>query len=216
MRGTSNEERDMDQMMSAAASGATPDAAGDQAVTDDFELAGVPDSFQRLWTPYRMAYIKGGQNQVKGKDDCPFCEGPKRSDEEALIVHRGKTAFVVLNLFPYNPGHVLICPYRHVPDYTDITEEETAEMAALSQKAMRVLREVSRPTGFNLGMNQGVTGERASPRTCTSMWCRAGQVTGTSSRSSPKPRRFRQRSTRSAGTWPRLGGRTRGPEQIKE
>ncbi|GAA4378499.1 HIT domain-containing protein [Paeniglutamicibacter cryotolerans] len=148
----------MDQMMSAAASGATPDAAGDQAVTDDFELAGVPDSFQRLWTPYRMAYIKGGQNQVKGKDDCPFCEGPKRSDEEALIVHRGKTAFVVLNLFPYNPGHVLICPYRHVPDYTDITEEETAEMAALSQKAMRVLREVSRPTGFNLGMNQGVTG----------------------------------------------------------
>ena len=137
--------------------GASQEAA-DAAITDDFELAGVPDSFQRLWTPYRMAYIKAGQGQVKDEESCPFCAGPTRSDEEALIIHRGKTAYVILNLFPYNPGHLLICPYRHVPDYTDITAEETAEMAALAQKAMRVLRHVSRPTGFNLGMNQGVTG----------------------------------------------------------
>jgi ATP adenylyltransferase len=130
----------------------------DAAITDDFEIAGVPDSFQRLWTPYRMAYIKAGQNQDKGEESCPFCVGPTRSDEDALILHRGQTAYVILNLFPYNPGHILICPYRHVPDYTDITEEETAEMAALAQKSMRVLRHVSRPTGFNLGMNQGVTG----------------------------------------------------------
>ncbi|GAA1863075.1 HIT domain-containing protein [Paeniglutamicibacter psychrophenolicus] len=137
--------------------GASQEAA-DAAITDDFELAGVPDSFQRLWTPYRMAYIKAGQDQVKDEDSCPFCAGPTRSDEDSLIIHRGKTAYVILNLFPYNPGHLLICPYRHVPDYTDITAEETAEMAALAQKAMRVLRHVSRPTGFNLGMNQGVTG----------------------------------------------------------
>lgn len=65
---------------------------------------------------------------------------------------------MVLNLFPYNPGHLLICPYRHVPDYTDITAEETAEFADLTQTAMRVLRKVSNPSGFNLGMNQGVTG----------------------------------------------------------
>lgn len=132
--------------------------SSDAEITDDFEIAGVPDSFQRLWTPYRMAYIKAGQGQVKDEESCPFCIGPNRSDEDSLIVHRGKTAYVILNLFPYNPGHLLICPYRHVPDYTDITEEETAEMAALAQKSMRVLRAVSRPTGFNLGMNQGVTG----------------------------------------------------------
>ncbi len=80
------------------------------------------------------------------------------SDEESLIVHRGRTSYVVLNLFPYNPGHLLVCPYRHVPDYTDLTVEETAEFAELTQTAMRVLRKVANPTGFNLGMNQGVTG----------------------------------------------------------
>ncbi|MEQ4565546.1 HIT domain-containing protein [Paenarthrobacter sp. CAP02] len=138
--------------------GAADGIPSDAEVTDDFGLAGVPDAFQRLWTPHRMAYIKGGQDQFKNKDDCPFCVGPTRSDEESLIVHRGKTCYVVLNLFPYNPGHLLICPYRHVPDYTDITVEETAEFAELTQTAMRVLRKVSNPSGFNLGMNQGVTG----------------------------------------------------------
>lgn len=139
----------------------SPEPSGqpsDAEVTDSFELAGVPDAFARLWTPHRLAYVKGGQEQVTGKDNCPFCDGPSRTDEEALIVHRGKLAYVILNLFPYNPGHLLVCPYRHVPDYTDITVEESAEIAALSQKAMRVLRRVSNPSGFNLGMNQGVTG----------------------------------------------------------
>lgn len=138
--------------------GAAADFPSDADVTDDFGLAGVPDAFQRLWTPHRMAYIKGGQDQFKNRDDCPFCVGPTRSDEESLIVYRGRTCYVVLNLFPYNPGHLLICPYRHVPDYTDITVEETAEFADLTQTAMRVLRKVSNPSGFNLGMNQGVTG----------------------------------------------------------
>jgi ATP adenylyltransferase len=132
--------------------------AGDAAVTDDLELAGVPDAFQRLWTPHRLAYIKGGQEQVTSEQTCPFCRAPQQSDEEALIVHRGTHAFVLLNLFPYNAGHLLVCPYRHVPDYTDIDEAETAEIAALTQTAMRVLRKVSNPSGFNLGMNQGVTG----------------------------------------------------------
>ncbi|MGW9412444.1 HIT family protein [Arthrobacter cupressi] len=138
--------------------GVSPEYPGDAEVTDDFGLAGVPDAFQRLWTPHRMAYIKGGQQQFKNQDDCPFCVAPARSDEESLIVYRGRTCFVVLNLFPYNPGHLLVCPYRHVPDYTDITVEETAEMSELTQTAMRVLRKVANPSGFNLGMNQGVTG----------------------------------------------------------
>ncbi len=130
----------------------------DTEITDTFELAGVPDAFQRLWTPHRLAYIKGGQKQVSSEETCPFCAAPGRTDEESLIVHRGKHAFVILNLFPYNAGHLLVCPYRHVPDYTDIDPEETAEIAALTQTAMRVLRKVSGPSGFNLGMNQGETG----------------------------------------------------------
>lgn len=129
-----------------------------EPVVDDFELPGVPDAFQRLWTPHRLAYVKGGQEQFAAKDSCPFCEAPARDDEQSLIVHRGRLAYVVLNLYPYNPGHLLVCPYRHVPDYSDLTLEETAEFAALSQQAMRILRQVANPSGFNLGMNQGVTG----------------------------------------------------------
>ncbi len=144
----------VDWLVEGAAQGYPDDAA----VTDGFELAGVPDAFQRLWTPHRLAYVKGGQDQVGSEETCPFCRAPGLSDVESLIVHRGTHAFVLLNLFPYNAGHLLVVPYRHVPDYTDIDEAETAEVAALTQTAMRVLRRVSHPTGFNLGMNQGATG----------------------------------------------------------
>jgi ATP adenylyltransferase len=130
-------------------------------VTDGFEtadsLAGEPDGFERLWTPHRLVYIQG-EEKPKSSDagpDCPFCRGPGRSDEESLIVFRGITAYAVLNLFPYNPGHVLICPYRHVAGYPDLTPAETVEVAELSQQAMRVLARISAPHGFNLGLNQG-------------------------------------------------------------
>lgn len=116
--------------------------------------ARVPDSFQRLWTPHRMAYI-GGEGKPKGDDDCPFCTIPARSDDDGLIVHRGQYVYVVMNLFPYNAGHLLVCPYRHVSGYIDATVEETREMAELTQQAIRVLQKVSRPAGFNIGMNQG-------------------------------------------------------------
>lgn len=116
-------------------------------------LVGVPDEFQRLWTPHRMVYIQ--QGQPAGRDECPFCVAPSLSDEEALIVARGKHAFVLLNLFPYNSGHLLVCPYRHIPLYDEATSEEVAEIGALTQTAMRVIRQVSNNDGFNLGMNQG-------------------------------------------------------------
>jgi ATP adenylyltransferase len=77
------------------------------------------------------------------------------SDEDALIVHRGVLSYVVLNLFPYNSGHVLVVPYRHVALYDEATVDETAEIAALTQTAMRVLTTTSRVDGFNIGMNQG-------------------------------------------------------------
>jgi len=120
------------------------------------DFAAVPDAFQRLWTPHRMVYIGG---QSKPADDsageCPFCRAPTLDDAEGLIVHRGQAAFVVLNLYPYNSGHLMVCPYRHVSDYVELTAEETAEVASLTQSAIRVLTAASAPHGFNLGMNQG-------------------------------------------------------------
>lgn len=120
---------------------------------------GVPDAYQRLWVPFRMAYIRSnhtGPSAGESSDGgCPFCVAPTLSDEDALIVHRGEHAYVLLNLFPYNSGHLLICPYRHVSLYDEATPEEVAEIAALTQTAMRVVREDSRCDGFNIGFNQG-------------------------------------------------------------
>jgi ATP adenylyltransferase len=118
---------------------------------------GTQDAFQRLWTPHRMAYIQG-ENKPTGPgadDGCPFCSIPAKSDEDGLIVKRGEQVYAVLNLYPYNPGHLLVCPYRHVADYTELDEAETAELAAVTRKAMRVVRRTSSPHGFNIGMNQG-------------------------------------------------------------
>ncbi|MCK0111931.1 HIT domain-containing protein [Ornithinimicrobium sp. F0845] len=126
-------------------------------VEDAGDFAGVPDGFQRLWTPHRMAYILGDRpsEDAGAGTDCPFCAAPDKDDGEGLIVHRGTTCYVVLNLFPYNPGHLLVCPYRHVPLYTDLTPEETAEFAELTQHAIGALRRATEPGGFNIGMNQG-------------------------------------------------------------
>ena len=135
----------------------TPEHSTAASVQDSFELPGAPDQFQRLWTPHRTAYVSGGQKDYTEKT-CPFCTAPSRSDEESLIVHSGEHAFVILNLYPYNPGHLLICPYRHIPFYDDATEAETIEIAQLTQLAMKVLREVSHNDGFNIGMNQGKVG----------------------------------------------------------
>lgn len=142
-------------------------------------LVGEPDGFERLWTPHRMVYIKGEAR----RDACPFCEaavpdGPPDAavspdaasspdaavspdavasppEDDDLVVRRGTGVYVVLNLYPYNPGHLLVCPVRHVADLTDLTPAELAEISRLSQEAMRVLRATSGAAGFNLGLNQG-------------------------------------------------------------
>jgi ATP adenylyltransferase len=120
-------------------------------------FAGVPDAFGRLWTPHRMAYIKGeGKPSGPGEDEgCPFDRAPKLSDEESLIVARGALVYAILNLYPYNSGHLLVCPYRHVADYTDLTVEETAEFAGFTKRAITALRRASGAQGFNIGMNLG-------------------------------------------------------------
>jgi ATP adenylyltransferase len=119
---------------------------------------GVADELERLWTPHRMAYIAGEDRTADGYDKpvgCPFCRAPGLDDGESLVVARGESVYAVLNLYPYNPGHLLVCPYRHVADYTELTEAETAGVATFTQTAMRVIRRVSGAHGFNLGMNQG-------------------------------------------------------------
>jgi ATP adenylyltransferase len=123
-------------------------------VAVDNDGGGPASAFEHLWTPYRMAYIRG-ENKPTGDHDCPFCLIPRMADEEGLVVARGRTVFAVLNLYPYNAGHLMVVPYRHVPDYTDLTAEEVAELGALTQTAMRVVRAVSGAHGFNIGMNQG-------------------------------------------------------------
>ena len=117
------------------------------------DFAAVPDAFQRLWTPHRLVYITAGPQPHR--DECPFCIAPSLSDEITLIVARGETCYVLLNLFPYNAGHLLVCPYRHVASFDDATVGEVTEMATLTQTAMRVLRATARCDGFNIGMNQG-------------------------------------------------------------
>ena len=117
---------------------------------------GVPDELERLWTPHRMAYIKGENKPADASaGECPFCRIPTLDDRDGLVVHRGASTFVVLNLYPYSPGHLMVCPYRHLADYTDLDEAETAELAASTKTAMTVLRSVSGAHGFNIGMNQG-------------------------------------------------------------
>ncbi|MGI8702868.1 MAG: HIT family protein [Nocardioidaceae bacterium] len=120
------------------------------------EGVGTPDGFQRLWTPHRMAYIQGENKPATHEPgDCPFCRIPRLPDEEGLVVRRGELAFAVLNLYPYSPGHLMLCPYRHLADYTEMTVEECADVAVLTQQAMTALRTVSGADGFNIGMNQG-------------------------------------------------------------
>jgi ATP adenylyltransferase len=120
-------------------------------VTEQRVETGEPDGLERLWTPHRMTYITGEDRP----DGCAFCLAPGLPEAESLVVARGELVYAVLNLYPYNPGHLLVCPYRHVADYTELTEDETVEVAAFTRRAMRVVRSVSSPHGFNLGMNLG-------------------------------------------------------------
>ncbi len=114
------------------------------------EGIGTPDGFRRLWTPHRLAYIKEA-----GDGSCPFCRIPSLSDEDGLVLHRGTTVYAVLNLHPYNPGHLMVVPYRHVAELEDLTADESAELMGTTQAALRALRSVAAPHAFNVGLNLG-------------------------------------------------------------
>ena len=130
----------------------------DPVVDEPFEQdgAGEPDGFRRLWMPHRMAYIKGENRATSDSpEECPFCRAPKLPDADGLIVARGTSVFTVLNLYPYNSGHLMVCPYRHVADYTDLTAAETAEFSEFTKRAVGALRHASGAQGFNIGINLG-------------------------------------------------------------
>jgi ATP adenylyltransferase len=128
-------------------------AAGGPELTGQ-DGAGERDAFERLWTPHRMAYIKG-EGKLASDEECPFCRAPTLSDEDGLVLARGSLVYAVLNLYPYNSGHLMTVPYRHVPDYTELSAGECAELAVFTQRAMTAVRAVSGAHGFNIGMNQG-------------------------------------------------------------
>jgi ATP adenylyltransferase len=107
----------------------------------------------RLWSPWRMEYIEAAK---AGAEGCIFDELPAKGDDEAaLILARGEHGFVVMNTFPYNPGHLMVAPFRHTGDFGDLRVEELADLDRLLQGSIRALREEMEPHGFNVGMNIG-------------------------------------------------------------
>ncbi len=111
-------------------------------------------NFEQMWAPWRMEYIKTPkENKPKG---CIFCNKPKEdSDRENLILYKGKTVFVIMNRYPYNNGHLMVVPYRHLSDYNALTEEELLEIAKVTQMTLDILKRNMHPQGFNVGFNLG-------------------------------------------------------------
>lgn len=131
-----------------------PDAAVDQQ--------GVPyDRLQRLWAPWRVGYVSDADDQAEAIDGCPFCVLPARDpaeDRDTLILHRGSGAYVILNAFPYNPGHLMVVPYAHERFLGAVTDDAADELWVLARRAARILHDDLGAEGVNLGMNLGEVG----------------------------------------------------------
>ena len=162
--------------------------------------------FEHLWTPYRMAYIRG-EGKPTGAPRLPVLRHPDPERRGRPDRRPGATVYAVLNLYPYNAGHLMVVPYRHVPDYTDLTADEVAELGAFTQTAMRVVRAVSGAHGFNIGMNQGAVAGAGIADHLHQHVSRAGAATPTSCRSSASPaccpRSCARPATCSRQAWPR-------------
>ncbi len=109
---------------------------------------------ERMWRPWRMAYLRDIEN--RRDEACIFCSKPRAGDDAAsLILHRGETCFIIMNLYPYNTGHVMVAPYRHVGKLEELEEGEAGEIMRLAALSIRAIRREMQPQGFNLGMNLG-------------------------------------------------------------
>lgn len=113
----------------------------------------MSDRLQRIWAPHRLAYVTG--EGPADDETCPFCRIPTLGDEEGLVVARGPLMYAVLNKHPYNPGHLMVVPYRHVADLEELTTEETHDLADLTRRAVVAIKKASSPHGFNVGLNLG-------------------------------------------------------------
>lgn len=105
---------------------------------------------ENLWAPWRLEYVTGDK-----PTGCVLCAKHEQDDEESLVVARGEHAYVVLNLYPYNNGHMMVVPHRHVADLEDLTVDESTEAQRLLERAIRVARSALAPGGFNVGLNLG-------------------------------------------------------------
>ena len=123
-------------------------------------MSGAFDHWERIWSPYRKEY---NDQLAQGSMECPFCRIPGLADEESFILARATSAYVVLNRYPYNPGHLLICTFRHVGEYLDLDETELSEIAQLTKGSIRALRKVNSEVNFNIGINQGRTAGAGIP-----------------------------------------------------
>lgn len=106
---------------------------------------------ERLWTPWRLKYVSGTGEPCA----CVFCEALGHADADPLVVYRGRDAFVILNLFPYNTGHLMIVPNRHIAALAAASRDELHELIALTRLAELAITEVYRPQGLNVGINLG-------------------------------------------------------------
>ena len=130
---------------------------GGSTPTETYRQFGVgEDRLQLLWAPYRMSYIAETRSEpAEGMTGEPFLDIPRMSDEDGLVVARGQHVYVVLNLYPYNPGHSMVVPYRKVADLEGLDDDESREFMAFTQHLVRVIKAVSNPDSFNVGLNLG-------------------------------------------------------------
>ena len=113
----------------------------------DTDRGPTPEAAQPLWAPWRMEYLKGPR-----PEGCPLCDA---LENDKLILHRGTLAFVIMNLYPYSNGHVMVAPIEHLPHLSDLNAEVSAEVMELTQRSMAALTATVRPEGFNIGYNIG-------------------------------------------------------------
>jgi ATP adenylyltransferase len=106
---------------------------------------------KQIWAPWRLEYVASADED----DGCVFCRAADGADAEGLVVHRGKTAFTLLNKYPYTSGHLMVAPYRHVADFAELDGDEALEMHREAANGMGALAETYRPQGYNVGWNLG-------------------------------------------------------------
>lgn len=115
-----------------------------------------------MWRPWRIEWIEKGQN---ASDGCPFCLTPEAASKlPGLVAAASDLCYATLNLYPYNGGHIMVLPYRHVADLADLTADEAADVMAVLKDGVQALRQAMQPSGFNIGLNMGASAGAGVPQ----------------------------------------------------